>query len=198
MNTIYALAKARQRAQPTYGNAVQKHPQGQHFVCWAKARLFAQTGIWPYTIGKQPARNILGTSAKAKLVARPSLWPCTIGNQVAKKYSRCLGQGQATCLARPIALHYREATCKDTFYAPQSRPGLSPGPAYGLALWDNKLQWNILGALAKGRLTAQPGLRPCTMGTQLARKHSMCLCYGRWVASTYLAGYLVVAPWRPN
>ena len=54
VTTISASAKVRLRAQlsPTYGNAMQKHPQGEHYVCQPKARLFAWPGIWRCTVGK--------------------------------------------------------------------------------------------------------------------------------------------------
>ena len=60
------------------------------------------------------------------------------------------------------------------------------------------MQLNIPGALAKARLVAQFGLWRCTVGKQPARKHSICLSYVRWVASTYLVAYVVTAPWRLN
>ena len=74
------------------------------------------------------------------------------GKQPAMKYSRRLGQDQACRPTRPMALHCRK-----------------------------QLQLNILGASGKARLIAWIGLWPCTMRKQLARKHSICLCYERWM-----------------
>ena len=125
---------------PTYGNAVQKHPQGEHSVG--------------------------------------------------------LSQGQTIHAAQHMALHYGKTTCKETFQAP--RLSLSPGPAYDPALWENNMQGNIPGASAKARLVAWPGLWPCNVEKQPTRKHSFCLCYERWIASTYIVGYLVATLQRPN
>ena len=57
---------------------------------------------------------------------------------------------------------------------------------------------NILGASAKARLVALLSLCHFIVGNQPTRKHSICLCYERWVTSPYLVGYLVTTPWRLN
>ena len=57
--------------------------------------------------------------------------------------------------------------------------GYSTSPAYGPILWGNNLQRNILGALAKAKFVARPGLWPCTIGKQLAKQHSKRLSQGQ-------------------
>ena len=112
----------------------------------------------PALWGNNLQRNILDDSAKARLLARSGLWPITIGKQPTKKYSRHLGQGQTTRPARPKALHYGKTSCNKTFQVPRPRLGLSPGPAYGTALWENNLQGNVQFAYAMNVGSLQPTL----------------------------------------
>ena len=60
--------------------------------------------------------NTLRALAKARLFAHACIWPSSRGKQPTRKHSKGRSQGQAICLAQPMALHYREATYKETLY----------------------------------------------------------------------------------
>ena len=116
VNTISASSKSRQRARPSLWQCSAKASTVRTFYL-PKPRPGNSPGsaygrtLW----GNSFQRVILGAFAKARLVARPGLWPCTVGKQFAKKYSRCIGQKQATRLAQPMSLHYSKTAYKETF-----------------------------------------------------------------------------------
>ena len=55
-------------------------------------------------------------------------------------------------------MHYGKTSYNETFQAPRPRLGLSPGPVYGAALWENNLQGNIQFACAMNVGSLHPTL----------------------------------------